>query len=84
MGLRLQRQTKVYSAYAGLADQLLHRVAETLPGLTLVDEVTPQTNGGKIVKRGNSPANLARLLQQLRELESCIEHGFPSPTRFGW
>jgi hypothetical protein len=84
MGLRLQRQTKVYSAYAGLADQLLHRVAETLPGLTLVDEVTPQANGGKTVKRGNSPANLARLLQQLRELESCLEHGFPNPTRFGW
>lgn len=84
LGLRLQRQTKVYSAYAGLADQILHRIAETLPGLTFVDEVTPQPDGGKTVKRGNSPTNLARLLQQLRELESCIAHGFPSPSRFGW
>ncbi len=82
--LRLQRQTRVYSAYAGLADQLLQRVAATLPGLTLVDEVTPLADGGKTVKRGDSPANLARLLQQLRELESCVAHGFPSPVRFGW
>jgi hypothetical protein len=84
LGLRLQRQTRVYSAYATLADELLQRVAETLPGLTLVDEVSPQADGGKTVKRGNSPANLARLLQQLRELESCVEHGFPQPVRYGW
>jgi hypothetical protein len=79
--LRLTRQVQTQSAFANLSDQLLARVEATLPGLSLIDEVSPNPGGGRTAKRGNSPAYLARLLRQLRDLESCLAHGFPQPPR---
>jgi hypothetical protein len=80
--LRLSRRLHAHSANAAFVNQLMEQVTRALPGLTLVDEVTPLPGGGKMVRRGNSASNLARLLQQIRELESSVIHGFPSPNRY--
>jgi hypothetical protein len=81
--LRSHRQIHAHSAFTALNNQLIEQVTRTLPGLTLTDEVTPLPDGTKLARRASSPAHLARLLKQIRDLESCIAHGFPPANRQG-